>query len=53
VVTDNSDQSVPPGPDESGREETVEDLEAPADAQDQVAGGRDDVKCECAGTTVV
>jgi hypothetical protein len=52
-VTDDPKQPVPPEPDVSGGEETVEDLEAPADAQDHVAGGRDDDRCKCAATTVV
>jgi hypothetical protein len=51
-VSDDPKQPVS-GPDESDGEETVEDLEAPADAQDDVAGGRDDGRCECAATTVV
>jgi len=51
-VTDDPKQPAP-GPGESDGEETVEDLEAPVDAQDHVAGGRDDDRCKCAATTVV
>lgn len=52
-MTDDPTQSGPPKPDDSGGEEMVEDLEAPAEAQDHVAGGRDDETCRCAGSTLV
>jgi hypothetical protein len=52
-MADDPRQFKQPEPAEAGEEEEVEDLEAPAEAKDDVAGGRGCAGCSCAATTVV